>query len=181
MDHDSFIHPDELWYSVGLRADQTVVHLGCGAGFYLIPAAKIVGPNGKVIGFDILPDMLAETESRARREQVEDIVKTHRVNLEEPKATELPDGETDWVLVANVLHQSSPKAILAEAVRVVSDKGRVLIIEWDTNASPFGPPNASRRSKDEVVQFAKEAGLKIEKEFRPSPYHYGILLSKHSA
>lgn len=181
MDHDSFIHPDELWYSVGLRADQTVVHLGCGAGFYLIPAAKIVGPNGSVLGFDILPDMLAEVESRARREQVEDIVKTHRANLEKPRATELPDGETDWVLVANVLHQSDPSSILSEAARIISPEGRVLIVEWDTNASPFGPPTSSRRSRDEVIKVAKDNGLVIEKEFRPSPYHYGILLSKHSS
>ena len=181
MDNDSFIHPDELWYSVGLRADQSVVHLGCGAGFYLIPAAKIVGHNGKAIGFDILPDMLAETESRARREQVEDIVVTHRANLEDPESTELPVGEIDWVLVANILHQSSPEHIFTEAQRIVADDGRVLVVEWDTNASPFGPPAAERRAKVEVIEAAKKAGLVVEKEFRPSPYHYGILFTKHVA
>lgn len=181
MDQDSFIHPDELWYSVGLRADQTVVHLGSGAGFYLIPAAKIVGHNGKAIGFDILPDMLAETESRARREQVEDIVSTHRTNLENPESTELPDAETDWVLVANILHQSNPDPILVEAQRILAEDGRVLVVEWDTNASPFGPPVNERRPKGEVIESAKKAGLVVEKEFRPSPYHYGILLTKKGA
>ena len=79
---DSFIRPDKFWQDLGLRAEQRVVHLGSGAGFYIIPAAHIVGKEGQAHGIDILPDMLAEAENKAKREGVEDIVKTKRSNLE---------------------------------------------------------------------------------------------------
>lgn len=174
----SFIRPHDLWDSVGLRADETVVHLGCGAGFYLIPAARIVGSYGKAIGYDILPDMLAEVENRARREQLEDIIKTKRVDLEKPEATELEPASINWVLVANILHQSDPAAILKEAVRIVADAGRVLVVEWDTAASPFGPPAASRIPKQDVIKVAESVGLALEKDFRPSLYHYGLVFKK---
>lgn len=174
----SFIRPHDLWDSVGLRADETIVHLGCGAGFYLIPAARIVGAYGKAIGYDILPDMLAEVENRARREQLEDIIEIHRTDLEKPEATELEPGSINWVLVANILHQSDPVIILKEAARIVADSGRVLIVEWDTAASPFGPPPADRIAKQEVIKVAKDAGLTVEKDFRPSLYHYGLVLEK---
>lgn len=178
MGNDSFIRPDELWESVGLRADQTVAHLGCGAGFYLIPAARIIGRNGKAYGIDILPDMLAEVESRARRERLEHVLKTRRANLENPKSSGLDDSSIDWVLVANILHQSDPARIFQEASRIVASTGRVLVIEWDTSASPFGPPAGKRRLKAEVIEIAKQAGLTVEKELKPSAYHYGLILKK---
>jgi ubiquinone/menaquinone biosynthesis C-methylase UbiE len=173
---ESFIRPAQLWQEVGLRAEQTVVHLGSGAGFYLIPAAHIVGQNGKAVGIDVLPDMLAEVDNRADHEGISDIVKTIRANLENEAGSTLADNSADWVLVANILHQSDPIKIFREAARIVAANGRVLVVEWDTSASPLGPPAASRLSKQQVEAAFGQAGLKIEREFRPSPYHYGFIL-----
>ena len=175
---ESFIRPDEFWRGVGLRADQTVVHLGAGAGFYLIPAARIVGKRGHAIGIDILPDMLAEIENKARREGLEDIVKTIRADLEQPQGSRLPENSADWVLVANILYQSDPVKILHEAARVVAHNGRVVVVEWDTVASPLGPPTNQRIARDEALAGIEQAGLAVEKELRPSPYHYGFVLAK---
>ncbi|MBI1833248.1 MAG: methyltransferase domain-containing protein [Candidatus Andersenbacteria bacterium] len=176
--NDSFIRPDAFWRNLGLRAQQKVVHLGCGAGFYLLPAAHIVGAKGKAYGFDILPDMLAEVENKAKRENLEDIVSTKRANLEQVGGSGLPDNDIDWVLTANILHQSDPEKIFQEAARIVSTSGRVVVVEWDTGATPFGPPSEARRPKNDVIQFAQNANLSVEKEFKPSPYHYGLILKK---
>ena len=174
----NFIRPEEFWSNLGLRAEQTVVHLGAGAGFYLIPAAHIVGKKGKAIGVDVLPDMLAEIESRARREDVDDIIQTIRSNLENEPGSPLAPNSADWVLVANILHQSDPVKIFKEGLRVVAANGFVVVVEWDTSASPFGPPAASRISKDTVINAAMQVGLHVVREFRPGSYHYGIVLSK---
>lgn len=178
-DQNSFIRPDELWRELGLRAEQTVVHLGAGAGFYLIPAAHIVGKRGHAIGIDVLPNMLAAIENKARQQNIDVAVKTIRANLENEGGSQLPDNTADWVLVANILHQSDPAKVLREATRVCAANGRVVIIEWDTNASPFGPPINQRLSLDLAKQAAGAAGLKIAKEFKPSPYHYGLVLTKN--
>ncbi len=178
-EHNSFIRPDELWRQLGLRAEQTVVHLGAGAGFYLIPAARIVGSKGKAIGIDVLPSMLAEIENKARREKLDGIIKTVRANLENPEGSTLSANTADWVLVANILHQSDPHIILQEAARIVAANGKVAIIEWDTAASPFGPPAEQRVSKEETTQAAAGVRLQVVKELQPSPYHYGLVLTKN--
>lgn len=176
MENSSFIRPRELWQSLGLRANQTVVHLGAGAGFYIIPAAAMLGPKGKAIGVDILPDMLAEITSKAAREHLEN-VQTIRANLENTPGTPLPDQSADWVLVANILHQANPEKILAEAARLCAPQGHVVIIEWDTAASPFGPPTSARIGRDQAEAIAGQHGLKVTKTLQPSPYHYGLVLS----
>lgn len=172
----SFIRPAEFWRELGLRADQTVVHLGCGPGFYLIPAAIIVGKKGRAIGIDILTHMLAETEARARRAGVADWVQTKRADLEGSMGSGLEAGMAHWVLVANILHQAKPAAILAEAVRLVRTDGAVAIVEWDTAATPFGPPVEARVSSVDAIAAAETVGLTVARQWRPSPYHYGLVL-----
>lgn len=174
---DSFIRPEELWRDVGLRADQVVVHLGCGAGFYMIPAAIIVGKRGQVIGVDLLSDMLAEAANRARRAGVEPIIRTVRGNLENERGSTLENASADWVLVANVLYQSDPAKIIGEAARIVKPSGSIIIIEWDTAATPMGPPSSKRIAKSEVTSLVEQAGMTVAKEWHPSPYHYGLIVT----
>jgi ubiquinone/menaquinone biosynthesis C-methylase UbiE len=131
-----------------------------------------------VTGIDIQTHLLAETENRAQREGVEKIVHTLRANLETERGSTLPDAAADWVLVANILHQAAPAAILGEAARIVKLEGRVVIVEWDVAASPLGPPTEVRVAKPDTVALAEQAGLKVFREFKPSPYHYGLIMTK---
>jgi arsenite methyltransferase len=48
-----------------LRAGETVVDLGSGAGFDAFLAAREVGPSGKVIGVDMTPAMLERARANA--------------------------------------------------------------------------------------------------------------------
>ncbi len=172
----AFIRPGKFWRDLGLRANQTVVHLGCGAGFYLTHAAKIVGRGGKVVGVDVLPDMLREAEGRARREGVDDIIRTIRADLEKRFGSTLKNDVADWTLVANVLYQSDPVKIIGEAARITKHGGTIVIVEWDTVATPLGPPQEDRVGRQEVLELARRLKLKPYQEFNPSPYHYGLLL-----
>lgn len=171
-----FIRPEQFWRALGLRANQTVVHLGCGAGFFLISAAQIVGRKGQAIGVDVLPDMLQEAEGRASREDVDDIVRTVRSNLENKHGSTLKKDIADWTLVANILYQADPVKILSEAARVTKAGGTIIVVEWDTVATPIGPPVETRLSQEQVLAIADKLKLKLIDEFNPSPYHYGLLL-----
>lgn len=177
MSDISFIRPDEFWRSLGLRAGATVVHLGCGPGFYLLPAAKFVGKAGKVIGVDVRSDMLAEVENRARRESNAAPITTIRADLEQAAGSTLPVASADWVLVANILHQSDPAKIMAEAKRIVREAGKIVVVEWDVVATPMGPPSNVRIFKNDVVALAESLGLALQKSFAPSPYHYGLVFT----
>jgi ubiquinone/menaquinone biosynthesis C-methylase UbiE len=178
-DSSSFIRPEDLLATLGLRAGQTLVHLGCGAGFYLIPAAKIVGTAGKVIGVDVLSEMLAEAENRARRAHVNGIIQTIRANVEKPSGSTVASKSADWVLVANILHQSAAPDVLTEAARIAKDDGKIIIIEWDVVATPFGPPPAARVAKKDVIKVIDALSLRVVEEFSPSPYHYGLVVATH--
>ncbi len=174
---NSFIRPEEFWRTLGLRAGQSVVHLGCGPGFYLLPAAKLVGSAGKAIGVDVRSDMLAEAENRARRDSNATVITTIRADLEQAAGSTLPAASADWVLVANILHQSDPAKIMAEAKRIVHEAGKIVVVEWDVVATPMGPPPTVRIFKNDVVTLAESLGLALEKSFAPSPYHYGLVLT----
>lgn len=171
----SFIQPAILWQTVGLQASQTAVHLGCGPGFYLIAAAKIVGKDGKVIGVDIRPDMLTETESRAAREGVASIVQTVRADAEHPDGATLPKEVADFVLLVNILNQSHPEKIFSTARHLLKDGGRVVVVGWNTAATPFGPPPSKRINEETMKEFITGAQLRVTKSFSPSPYHYGFV------
>ena len=43
---------------------QTVLDLGCGAGFDMLLAARRVGATGKVIGVDMTPEMIAKARTQ---------------------------------------------------------------------------------------------------------------------
>ena len=173
-----FIRPEQFWRDLGLAANQIVVHLGCGAGFYLIPAALIVGRRGRVVGVDILEDMLGEADGRARRAGVDKIIRTIRANLENENGSTLKANIADWTLVANILYQSNPAKILAEAARVTKPGGIVIVVEWNSSAAPLGPPAEDRVPKQQVMDLVAKLKLKAIKEFNPSAYHYGLLLVK---
>jgi ubiquinone/menaquinone biosynthesis C-methylase UbiE len=173
---DQFLRPDKFWYEIGLRANQTVVHLGCGAGFFLNPAAKIVGSQGKVIGVDIRPDILQEAEGRASRDGFTDIITTIRTDLENGPADDIKSGSSDWTLVVNILSQADPEKIMHEAKRITKPGGRIVVVEWSVSQSTIGPPVNKRTPKDQIIAIANELNLKIAKEFTPSPYHYGLFI-----
>lgn len=175
-DTQSFIRPEILWQTVGLKAGQTVVHLGCGPGFYVVSSAKIVGMGGQAIGVDIRPDMLVETTSRAQREGVEKNVRTIRGNIENANGTTLADASADVVLMVSILHQSHPGKVLSEAVRVVKPEGRLVIIAWNTSATAFGPPVEKRISEADMKETLTNYKLRVVKTFSPSPYHYGLVV-----
>jgi arsenite methyltransferase len=50
-----------------LQPGQTVLDLGSGAGLDCLLAARQVGPEGRVIGVDMIPEMIERAQSNAKR------------------------------------------------------------------------------------------------------------------
>ncbi len=173
---ESFLRPDQFWSDLDLRTNQTVIHLGCGPGFFLLPAARIVGKHGQVIGVDIREDMLRETEGQARREGLSDIVQTIRSDLEQGPTKSIKANIADWTLLVNILPQADPKKILREAKRVTKTGGIIIIVEWLLSQATIGPPVANRITRSEILSIIDELKLTLYKTFSPSSYHYGLLI-----
>jgi len=54
--------------ATGLRAGETVLDLGCGAGSFFRPLRETIGDDGQLVGVDVAPAMLARAEARVARE-----------------------------------------------------------------------------------------------------------------
>jgi arsenite methyltransferase len=109
-----------------LELGETVVDLGCGAGFDTVLAAQMVGAEGQVIGVDMTPAML----QKARRSA--ELLGLGNVDLREGYLEELPvaDATADVVISNGVINLCPDKAtVLAEASRVLKPGGRLQIAD----------------------------------------------------
>ena len=109
----------------GLQLGETVLDVGSGGGIDSILAARHVGPDGNVVGLDILPEMTARAAEHARAAGVGDRCSFVVGQME---AVPLPDASVDVVISNGVINLSPRKArVLAELFRTLRPGGRFCI------------------------------------------------------
>lgn len=107
-----------------LKEGETVLDLGSGGGLDCFLAAKEVGPQGRVIGVDMTPDMLA----RARKAAVAGGYDNVEFRLGEIEALPVPDNSVDAIISNCVLNLSPARnRVFAEVMRVLKPGGRIMI------------------------------------------------------
>lgn len=105
-----------------LKLGETVVDLGSGAGFDAFLAAKAIGPDGRVIGVDMTPEMVSKARENAKELNVE----TVEFRLGEIERLPVEDNIAD-VVVSNCVINLSPdkKAVYTEIFRILKPGGRL--------------------------------------------------------
>ena len=173
------LDPYYILEEIGLRPGMKIADLGCGAaGHFVVPAAKIVGENGKAYAVDLLKSVLNAVKSRVRFEGVKNLEAIWS-NLEIYGATKIKAESLDVVLFANTLFQiKKNKEVLKEGVRLTAPGGKVAVVEWAQISSPFGPPVPKRATKQYIRGLAKKNNLKELKGFKAGPYHYALVFEK---
>ena len=94
-----FFGPMKILQDADLKPGQTVLELGCGTGFFTIPAAQLVGNQGFLVAMDILP---ASVETVSRKVQTANL-KNVRVVKGDALDTKLDSESMDVVLLFGVL------------------------------------------------------------------------------
>lgn len=106
------------------RPGETVLDLGSGAGVDVFPAAQAVGPEGKVIGVDLTPEMI----NRARRLAGERGFANVEFRLGDIEALPVKDASVDVILSNCVLNLVPDKGrAFAEMFRVLKPGGRFVV------------------------------------------------------
>lgn len=173
-----FVEPESIVKVLQIFKGMKVADFGAGAGFYAIPAAKLVGASGKVYALDIRKEVLEIIRSKARERGLAN-VETLRADLEIKEGSHLASGSMDLVIISNILFQIEDKKNLAqEAFRILKPRGRVALVEWDEAKKSFGPPLVHRVTRGEAENIFIKAGFTFEKELDAGERHYGLILKK---
>ncbi len=146
--------PRVLLKSLGIQPGQTVLDLGCGAGFWTNPLAEIVQEAGFVWALDVSQEMLDALSEQNPPGQV------HLLLSELPKIG-LPDASLDWIWAAFVVHEVEPlDNLMLEIKRVLRPGGEVAILEWLPKAAhEDGPPGHHRIETGTLIELLLAAGF----------------------
>jgi ubiquinone/menaquinone biosynthesis C-methylase UbiE len=94
-----FFGPMKILRGADIHPCQTVLEVGCGTGFFTIPAAQLIGDQGSLVAMDVLP---VSIEAVSRKVQAANL-KNVRVVKGDAIDTKLDPESMDTVLLFGVL------------------------------------------------------------------------------
>lgn len=165
-------NPEAILTELGLKPGFTFMDIGCGGGFFTLPAARLVGERGSVYAVDINSEYVQDLEEKAAGEGLINL------KLQVGKAEEivLCQACADIVFFGIVLHDFKNQArVLANAKRMLKPSGRLVNLDWKKEPMPLGPPLSKRFNEEKAVRLITAAGFKVETVKESRPYHYLII------
>lgn len=167
--------PKQTLVNLKLENGDTMADIGCGIGYFTIPASEIVGRSGKVYAMDISPEMLQDVEIKIKENNISNI----EIILTEENDLKLEDNKVNLAFLGNVLHEAYEKeSFLNDVKRILCSKGKIAIVEWEKINSEFGPPIDHRIDRMDLVklldtlEFSNITTIDIGEDF------YGIIAQK---
>lgn len=109
-----------------IRPGDTVLDIGCGVGFDLFVAGRLVGTSGRVCGIDLTEDMAA----RARENLASAGLKNFDIRQVDSEEVPYPDQHFDVVISNGAINLSPCKpAYFREIHRVLKPGGRLMFAD----------------------------------------------------
>ena len=140
-----FIKPQDWLGQSGVTAGQDVLEVGCGSGFFTVPAAGLVGERGHVSALDNNPAAVDHVKHRTQQLGIENV----DVVLADALHTGLASGSFDVAFLYGVIHNlwNRIETLLPEMHRVLKAGGILSI-----SASP-------RIAEERIIKGVTEAGF----------------------
>ncbi len=174
------IDPHLLFHKVRLTANMHIANFGCGqTGHLVFLPAEMVGKDGLVYAVDILKEHLTEIKKRA------DVGNHHNVHpiwsdIEKVGATSIPEKTIDIVYMVNTLvNTNDHHSVMAEASRLLKDKGRIAVVDWERKGVPYGPSDERHVNFDQIKIWGRQNNFAIQEDFQMGPFHRGVVLYRH--
>ncbi|HQR68752.1 MAG TPA: class I SAM-dependent methyltransferase, partial [Thermoanaerobaculia bacterium] len=124
---------------------------GCGMGFFSLPLARLVRPEGRVICVDLQPRMIEGLRRRARRLGLLDRIETS-VCTEEDLGLGRWEGRIDLAVAIHTVHETGDDdRFLGQIARALKSGGALFLME------PRG--HVSREAFASTLAAAERTGL----------------------
>lgn len=162
--------PQEVVGLMAIEPGMQVADIGAGTGYFLGYLAAAVGGEGRVLGLDPEPNMVAHMTKKAEQAGWSR-VRAKTIPFDSPG---LAAGSTDRILIVDTWHHIENRVDytrkLAEAL---ASGGAVYVVDF-TLESPVGPSVGHRLPAEKVMAEMKEGGLEVELLAETLPNQYVV-------
>jgi SAM-dependent methyltransferase len=137
------------------QVGERMLEIGPGTGYYSLPVAEWLAPDGRLELLDVQQEMLDHTLRRAREQGVANIT----ASLGDARALPYPDDSFDAVYLITVLGEIPDQgAALLEMRRVLRAGGRVVVGELFGDPHWVSPSMLGRRAEAAGLRFQRRSG-----------------------
>jgi SAM-dependent methyltransferase len=127
----------DIMARAGIEPGMTVADIGAGEGYYTVRLAKRVGPKGRVLAEDIMPEVIEALARRITREDWTNV----SVKLGTPDNPDLPPNSFDRVLMVHMYHEiSEPYAFLWNLQPALKKDGEIIVVDANRPTDQHGTP-----------------------------------------
>ena len=166
--------PEDILDRIGIQPKSTFIDVGCGDGYFAIPAAQRVGPQGRVLCIDVNTAALARLQKKANQEHLTNLELTFGMAEEHV----LCENCGDIVFFGINLHDfTSASQVLQNARRMLKPSGKLVNLDWKKVPMRIGPPLHIRFSQEKAIDLIKGAQFHIVRIQDAGPHHYLIIAS----
>jgi ubiquinone/menaquinone biosynthesis C-methylase UbiE len=156
----AWLPPQDVIRSLNLKRGMLVADIGAGSGFFALPFARAIEPDGRLFAVDLQPEML-------------EFLRAKLCSAESPRnleliagkatATNLKDACCDLVFLGNVWHELDNHAqVVQEMVRILHPGRCIAILYWRTDMpQPPGHPPGRRIGQGETASTLQALGWDV--------------------
>jgi ubiquinone/menaquinone biosynthesis C-methylase UbiE len=153
-----------------VRPGMTVLEPGCGMGFFSVPLARLVGPDGRVVCVDLQQKMIDGLRRRANRAGLSGRIETIVCGPDDLGAGAWT-GRVDLALAIHVVHEIPDAARFFRQIHTaLRQGGRFLIVEPKGHVTPA--------QFAVTIATAEAAGFTSDAAAPPVSKSLGVVLAK---
>jgi len=128
---------DEIMNRAGIKPGMTVADIGAGEGYYTVRLADRVGPKGRVLAEDIMPEVIEALSRRITREDWRNV----SVRLGAPENPKLPENSFDRIFMVHMYHEiAEPYAFLWHLSLALKPDGELIVVDANRPTDQHGTP-----------------------------------------
>jgi len=142
-----------------VHSGMALADIGAGNGYYTERLSRRVGPTGRVLAEDVVPDYLAALQRRVTQSGLQNVT----VGLGDAHDPRLPPASVDLALLVHMYHEiQQPFGLMVNLLPALRPGARVAIIDTTRATQEHGTPPALLDCELNAVGYHRVATLPME-------------------